>query len=107
MSKESTAKKGADPEEQGIRMHARWVEGEGLEPLTAQHLHLSKVESQYYLTFGQLRPPVLDFENDADPIIAEIRPVVQLVVPEEALGRIGDLIMRYLSTASGKDSGSK
>ena len=68
------------------RQQTLWTNAD-LEPIFADQMQLTRVGTQYYLTFGQLRVPVND-GTDRPTDVHDIRPVAQIVFPEEALGRL-------------------
>lgn len=77
----------------GQSLEVFWGSPEGVEIVWADNLHLQRVNNQYYLTFGQVRPPVAE---GIERIVAEIRPVARLVVTKDALKRITDLLAKGL-----------
>jgi len=72
-----------------------WGKGEALEPIFADNLHLQRINDQFYLTFGQVRLPLIE-TNPAERVVAEIRPVVRLIVPKDALQRVVNMLSRNL-----------
>ncbi len=68
------------------RQQTLWTNAD-LEPVFADQVQLTRVGSQYYLTFGQLRVPVNVGEDHAAEV-REIRPVAQIVFPTDALDQL-------------------
>jgi hypothetical protein len=85
--------KGTD---EGVSIDVYWGSGEDLEPIYADQLHLQSINQQYYLTFGQLRPPLVKEGVPVDKIVAEIRPVAKLIVTREAFKRIAKLLNKHM-----------
>ena len=72
-------------------LSAEWSSGEHLELQFVDSLHLAVINDQYYLTFGQLRPPVTD-EKTARGSGAEIRPTARLVFSVSGMKKIMRLL---------------
>jgi hypothetical protein len=80
---------------EGVEVRPQWAEAPHLDLLFADNLYLTRVNDQYYLSFGHLYPSV-EQPKDASSLTAELRPVVRLMVPKEALKRMVDLLSRAL-----------
>jgi len=80
-----------------VPMKMYWGKADGLDPVFADNLHLQRVNDQCYLTFGQIRPPMV-LSGPPKDIEAEIRPIVRIIVSREALQRMADLLSRNLKT---------
>ena len=78
-----------------------WGSAEHLEPIFADNLHLQRIGDLFYLTFGQVRVPVLEGEQ-TKRLVAEIHPMARMIVPKAALDRIADLLHRTLGRGEGK-----
>ena len=75
---------------QGIPLSPRWVPADDLPLVLAEHLHLALINNQYYLTFGQVNPPVHEHPTPGAP--ANIRPIARIVVPKASLPGIVRLL---------------
>ena len=84
------------PETKGSQpaLEAYWGKADHLEPVLVDNLHLQRVNNQYYLTFGQIRLPLV--EAPTERVVAEIRPMTRLIIPRDALRRIVELLSRTL-----------
>ena len=60
----------------------------------ADNVLLQRVGDQFYLTFGQVRLPAI--QGPVKRGVAEIRPMVRVIIPKDALERIADLLTRSL-----------
>jgi hypothetical protein len=81
-------------EGEGLPPQVFWGDANQLEPVLADNLLLQQVNEQFYLTFGQVRPPAVT--DSVERVVMEIRPVARLIVTEGALHRIVDLLTRSL-----------
>lgn len=70
------------PLQGGLR--AKWSDAGHLRSEFATEMNVVHVGGQVVLTFGEVRLPILT-EPVASDVDAEVRPVVRLVVPEQAL----------------------
>lgn len=70
------------PHEAGIR--AKWGDAGQLRSEFASELNIVHAGGQYVLTFGEVRLPLI-VGAVPDGVEAEIRPVVRLVIPEQAI----------------------
>ena len=68
-----------------------WGNADQLDLVFVDNIHVQRINDQFYLTFGQVRPPV---EIPPSRMVAEIRPVARLVVPRDALTKIVELLGR-------------
>ncbi len=93
--KERKAQAVAESENSGFRLEVTWVSAEDLEPVFVDNLHLALVNNQYYLTFGQLRLPMV-FPDP--PTKGRIHPVARFVIPREALQNIIALLRENVET---------
>ena len=80
-------------------IQAKWSSGDHLDPMFCDHLHLSRINEQFYLTFGQLRPGIDQPDGTMSPITAEIRPLARLIVPSDALAKIVALLTKGIDPA--------
>ena len=78
-------------------MEVFWGKPEHLEPIFADNLHLQRINDQFYLTFGQIVPPLVEGSPN-ERMVAEIRPVARMIVTKDALGRISELLVRNLKS---------
>lgn len=79
-------------------VQAQWSSGDHLDPMFSDHLHLSRINDQFYLTFGQLRPGIDQPDGTVSPITAEIRPLIRLIVPRDALAKVVALLTKGLES---------
>lgn len=77
-----------------------WQQEDSIESVFADSMHLAFVNNQYYLTFGQIAPPVVA-EGAGPEVTAEIRKVTRIVVSDRTLKQILILLDRY-SKAGGE-----
>lgn len=71
-------------ETQQAAIKGKWSDASHLRSEFASELNIVRAGGHYALTFGEVRLPVLVGPVQGD-IEAEIRPVVRLVVPEQAI----------------------
>jgi hypothetical protein len=93
---EKTVTKGGQPV---LEMY--WGQADHLEPVFADNLHLQRLNNQFYLTFGQIRLPAA--APGTERVVAEIRPLVRLVIPRENLKQIANLLSRNLKSSEGEE----
>lgn len=56
------------------------------------------------LTFGQLRLPLVDPSDSSEPIVAQLQPVVRLIVAKGTLKRFAAALSGAIGPASGKNT---
>lgn len=77
-----------------ISLKGRWSTGKDIEAVFAQHAQLAALESEYYLTFGQVQTP----EGGPGSTEAEIRPVARVVLTEKTIQQLAKLLLRTVGT---------
>lgn len=80
------------PESGRGQLSVTWSDADHLDPVFADNMHMVLVNDQYYVTFGQLRLPIVP-ENSG---IGKIHPIARLIVPRDALQRIVEVLTRNL-----------
>lgn len=83
-------------EGQRIQVQAQWSNADHLDPVFADNLHVMRLNEQFYLTFGQIRLPMTEAQ---DSMVGELRTMVRLVVPKDALQRTRSTIPLYFTAA--------
>jgi hypothetical protein len=78
--------------DQGVRLEAHWAGDSDVAPIFADQLHVLGLNDTFYMTFGQLRPPVVEKEARPTDVVAEIKVVAKLILPRQALKQIRDLL---------------
>lgn len=81
---------------QEMQLKLAWSGGSDLDPMFVDQAHLARIEDQFYLTFGQVRVTSAPI-SDQEPAYAEIRPMVRLVIPKEAMARLLELLQGGLT----------
>jgi hypothetical protein len=75
---------------------ARWGSGRELEQIFTDEMLVQVAKGRAYVTFGQIRTPI---GPDIQTGEAEVRPVVRLIVPRDALLRMVTTLNRVLEQA--------
>ena len=84
-----------------VEVKPHWGGGTEIEPIFVDQLHILRIENQFYLTFGQTRFPIV--EGPGGTIDAEIKAVVKMVIPKEALQRIVSLLAMNAESEKGAE----
>jgi hypothetical protein len=92
------ASKAQYEQKHGQQVEVRWSNPEHLDPVFADQMHLTRMNDQYYLTFGQIRPTFADV-GKGPPVTtrAEVRPMVRITMSREILQKVADLISKGLA----------
>ena len=83
---------------------AVWADALAVDPVFVDELYLQMVNDRYYLTFGQLRLPLVDPSDSSEPIVAQLQPVVRLIVAKGTLKRFAAALSGAIGPASGKNT---
>ena len=93
------AKKRAAEPKRTTQFKARWKSNVEVETVFADNLLLQKINDQYFLTFGSIQTPVLEFEEFPKDLssVGEIRPVIRIALTQGGFARIAQLMLRHAS----------
>jgi hypothetical protein len=89
--------KGLEPDGslEGVNAELRWSDPENLEPVFVDQAHIARLNDLFYLTFAQVRLPLVHKGSAGERAVkGEIRPVVKLILPKEALQMVAALLQR-------------
>ncbi len=83
----------AEPSGKQVRLEISWQSADAIEPVFVDHVHLARLNDQFFLTFGQTRVGVTNAEALTR---AEIHPMVRLVIPAKSVEKIAQLLASAL-----------
>ena len=89
----------SETKRQGRSLDFFWGDSVNLEQVHVDHAQLARINDQYYVTFGQVRPPATEPDPSSPSsqrVVTEIRPVVRIIAGTKALRSMAEMILRNM-----------
>lgn len=92
-----------DENDESLEIRLTWKMDEGLRTIYANNFFISHAGGEFYLTFGELVPPVVPNESAAElrervGDTLEIVPLVRLAITPEVMLRIAEAVRDNVTT---------